>query len=412
MNLAINRPRVVMAHPHLNANVREASLALAESGLLDQFHTTIDTTTLARLLGNSRLGKQMMRRSLPPTVHRVTRQHPSTEIARLLRRRLTGSDSSRSYAPDGPAHAIDARAARSVTSSTSAVYAYEDSALEMFIAAERHGASRIYDLPIGYWRAADEILGQERDLQPDWAATLIGPQLADQRSRLQRKDDELALADHIVVASTFVRDTLSLADDFTATVTVIPYGAPQSLSPSLARQDVGPLRALYVGGLSQRKGISYMFDAVESLGANVTLTVVGQPVAPCAELERHLGQANVKYIRSLPHSQILGLMAQHDVLIFPSLFEGYGLVITEALSQGLPVIATPHSAAPDVIDDAIDGWVVPIRSSEAISSKLQQLITSSDLREEMRMAALNKAQSLRWEDYRNSVSKLVGGATR
>jgi len=66
-------------------------------------------------------------------------------------------------------------------------------------------------------------------------------------------------------------------------------------------------------------------------------------------------------------------MAAHDVFVFPSLFEGFGLVLLEAMAMGLPVITTPHTAGPDLIREGMEGFIVPIRHSTAIAERLEQL---------------------------------------
>ncbi len=71
-------------------------------------------------------------------------------------------------------------------------------------------------------------------------------------------------------------------------------------------------------------------------------------------------------------------MARNDVLVLPSLHEGFGLVLTEAMSQGLVVITTPHTAGPDLITDGVDGLLVPIRSSAAIEEALAHLLRDRD----------------------------------
>jgi len=91
----------------------------------------------------------------------------------------------------------------------------------------------------------------------------------------------------------------------------------------------------------------------------------------------------------------------------PSLHEGFGLVIGEAMAQGLVVIATPHTAAPDLIDDGVDGFVVPIRSAEAIAEKLNRLAGNPKLLEEMKQAARQKAGERRWESYRHSLAQMA-----
>ena len=158
-----------------------------------------------------------------------------------------------------------------------------------------------------------------------------------------------------------------------------------------------PLRALFVGGLSQRKGISYLFEAVASLNGMVELTVIGRRPEGCPILDRHLNRH--VWIASLSHVDILETMGHHDVLIFPSLFEGFGLVILEALSRGLPVITTPHTAGPDVLTDGKDGFIVPIRSSNAIMEKLELLYRDRDMLNGMKNNALETSRQYTWQRY-------------
>ena len=100
-------------------------------------------------------------------------------------------------------------------------------------------------------------------------------------------------------------------------------------------------------------------------------------------------------------------MSRQDVLVFPSLFEGFGLVMLEAMSRGLPVIATAHTAAPDVLTDGEDGFIVPIRSADAIVERLEQLIRDRPRLAAMKRAAREKAATLSWESYRRGIVDAV-----
>jgi starch synthase len=77
------------------------------------------------------------------------------------------------------------------------------------------------------------------------------------------------------------------------------------------------------------------------------------------------------------------------------------------MAQGLPVITTAHTAGPDLISEGVDGFIVPIRSAEAIADKLDQLAGDARLRQEMKLAARRKADLLRWENYRHSIVQLA-----
>ena len=111
-----------------------------------------------------------------------------------------------------------------------AVYAYEDGAAESFRAASDCGIHRIYDLPIGYWKAAQQIYAEEAEREPEWAGTLTG--IRDSAEKLARKEEELKLAECVVVASSFSRQTLKDAG-FAGAIRVIPYGAPEAISSEI-----------------------------------------------------------------------------------------------------------------------------------------------------------------------------------
>lgn len=135
------------------------------------------------------------------------------------------------------------------------------------------------------------------------------------------------------------------------------------------------------------------------LGSNaVQLTVIGRPPPTrCPALEAELSR--VRWLPSLPHSGILDEMAMHDVFVFPSLFEGFGLVLLEAMSAGLPIISTPHTAAPDLITDGREGYIVPIRDSITLADRMDRLRRDPELNAEMGNLARLRTAEFTWENY-------------
>lgn len=398
---------IVSGFPALNSNVRRAMQALAEAGLLDEFHTTIDTTRASALLEGSHWHDSVARRALPGEVHRVTRAHPLREVARLISQRTLLRRIVHGSSIHGSLQAIDRAVAARVRAGVGGVYGYEDAAAHSFSEAARSGVPRIYDLPIAYWREGTALLDEEALRQPEWADTLTHRRHIDRSAWEERKERELSLATHIVTASSFTRNSLRSYPGHLAPTTVIPYGAPVPGEPRPRRRD-GRLRVLFVGGLSQRKGISYFFEGLSPLTGALDVTVVGLKVGESRALDHALG--SVSWIPTAPHTRILELMRDSDVLVFPSLFEGFGLVLTEALSQGLPVIATPHTAAPDLIKDGKEGWIVPIRSASAITERLQLLLDDASLGPDMSEAARERAMTLRWSSYADAIVRVVRDA--
>jgi alpha-maltose-1-phosphate synthase len=401
---------ILLSHPTGNENVRQAALAFREAELLREFWTCVSwnpDASVNRLLPHS-LRQQLSRRSFPPSLRAVTRTVPARETGRLLVSALGLSLFSEHETGPLSIDAIFSDLDRKVAARLKQlpdcrlVYAYEDGALETFRAANAQDISRVYDLPIGYWGVAQQIYAEEREREPAWAVTLTGAR--DSEEKLARKDEELRLANRVVVASSFTKETLRAAD-FTGEVQVVPYGAPSSI-PSSVEAHSGPLRVLFVGSLGQRKGLSYLLRAIELLGSKVTLTLLGRKAAEgCRPLEDAVRKH--RWIPSLPHPELLRVMQQHDVLVLPSLFEGFGLVILEAMAQRLPVITTAHTAGPDVIAQGVDGFIVPIRSAEAIAARLDQLASDRSLLGEMKQAAQEKSKLQRWENYRESLAQMA-----
>ncbi|MEP6686042.1 MAG: glycosyltransferase family 4 protein [Verrucomicrobiota bacterium] len=388
---------IVLSHSTGNENVRQAALAFSEANLLGEFWTTLNWNQrgmLHRILPFT-IRETLARRSFPDSVRACTHTVPAREIVRLLTGTLT---------IDQVSGALDKKVAARLRDlpACDLVYAYEDMALHSFRAAAAQGIARIYDLPIGYWRAGQKIFAEECEREPEWASTLTGTR--DSAEKLQRKDEELRLANHVIVASTFTQETLSSAS-FNAQVDVIPYGAPASISAEPKRIS-GKLRVLFAGGLGQRKGLSYLLEAVRLLDDSVELTLLGRKTSlDCRPLE----SAVRKYcwLPSLTHQAVLEEMARQDVLVFPSLFEGFGLVILEAMAQGMTVITTSHTAGPDLIEEGVDGFIVPIRSAEAIAEKLLLLARDRDRLAAMQQAARRKAISHTWENYRRRMVEVA-----
>src|SRR5262249_44664598 len=99
-------------------------------------------------------------------------------------------------------------------------------------------------------------------------------------------------------------------------------------------------------------------------------------------------------------SNMRRIFSQASVLVLPSIEDGFGLVITQAMACGVPVIASTHSGGPDVITNGIDGFLVEPRSSAALEERLTILYENRDLLLQMSESALLRIQAMGgWTKY-------------
>lgn len=408
----LQAPSGILSHPTGNQNSREAAKAFALQGQLSLFITSLALNYDAfSFLGSN--AKEFARRDFSEIGGPVCSAAPLREITRLLSGRLglrQLCDHETGWASiDNVSRCVDKYTAAVVERKPRLgfVYAYEDAAVSTFETAKGNLAC-VYELPIGYWRAHHYINKAEIQAQPKWGGTWRA--VKDSSLKLARKDRELELADLVVVPSKFVANSLNLYPKALPEVRVIPYGFPEPIRPHDRNWYDGnrPLRLLYVGGLSQRKGLSYLCQAVRAFGNRVSVTIIG--LGSAASLVRE-ELPNAVFLGSLPHSDVLEQMREHDVLLFPSLFEGFGLVVTEAMSQGMVVISTDRTGLPDISNDDC-AICVPAADADAIQAAIDMLLSAPDKVRLLGTEALARAASYTWADYRErlyyEVISLVG----
>ncbi len=394
---------VILSHHVGNQNVRQALAAMHGEGLLDRYYTTVywnKDWPVNRWLP-ARLRSELYRRCYPQIPDSMIDATPAQEAMRLLAIKLGMRNLARRdealLSVMRVCTTLDARVAAAIPRSSSrAVYTYAGTALKTFPAAHCQGMKCIYELPGGHWHFDAALMREEAALQPEYASTM--EILNRSEKLLADADEELAMADAVIVPSHFIQRTLKGSIP-AEKLFVVPYGTHEHLdSPVRAPRTGGKLRVLFVGALIQRKGISYAIDAVKKVGPLAELTLIGKRVGNSRAIDRAIVEN--RWIESIPHSAVLGEMLKHDVLVLPSISEGFGLVILEALSCGLPVITTPNSGGPEVIRDGREGYFVPIRSAEAIAEKLELLARDRELLESMSEAALRRARECTWANYR------------
>ena len=240
-------------------------------------------------------------------------------------------------------------------------------------------------------------------LRKEWEVALPAQDFA-------RLSAETRMADHWLAASSFSRSTLIDNGIPAERIHVIPYGVDnqkfnRTPYPNDRFDRTRPLRLLFVGTINQRKGIKYLLDAMRLLhGAKVELKVCGRVVD---DLSLFSGVPRVTVRPSVGWPDLLKAYASADLFVFPSLAEGFGHVLLEALASGLPIVTTPRTAGPDLITEGVEGFVIPAGSAEAIADRIEWAVANRSLLADMSFAARRRAELFSWSRFRSTVAGTV-----
>jgi glycosyltransferase involved in cell wall biosynthesis len=401
---------ILFGHPTGNPNSHHAGLAHFAAGQLEAFCVAwMPSAALLELLSvvpSLRVkADRLSRRRFQPLARAPKVQGRLGELRRLFIRARGRGDEGLAYEANDWLMRTMKRECR--RESVKAVHSYEDCSLWQFEEAKRLGKACIYDMPIGYYPAWEQTQAELARKFADWLPA--GKLSFNRWVRPEQKIKEMELADLVLAPSTFVRDTI-LQFHPDKKVALAPYGVdlefwqPSTLNSQLSTLN-RPLHFIYAGQCSIRKGIPVLLEAwrkAELREASLTLAGSWQ----LAEARRKNLPANVHILGPLSREKLRESMAEADVFVCPTFFEGRSLAVGEALACGLPVVTTEASGMTDLVDESC-GRIVPAGSEAALVETLRWLSENRDRLAAIKGAARAKAETCTWENYRRCVSAAV-----
>lgn len=389
---------ILVSHPHVAAVSAGVSQALARAGILAGFVTGgafRDGSWSGRLAAALATRRPVIRNRVVADIPKGRlRSLPLVEVgARLAAKVLTGVG-----LPVEPYEAIFVSHDAAVAimpwpRETTDVYAYEDAALWTFRRARRRGLGAIWDLPLPHYLTIERILREEFRR---WPGAALGPPHSEPPWKRGRKDEELALATKVSVASRFTRQSLEHLD-LRVPVVVASYGFPVDAFARREQRPSDPFTVLAVGTHDLRKGTPYLLEAWKRAAIpGAELHLVGPLRLAKSFLDDYAGV--FRHWPYLPKSELPARYSAADLCAFPTLGDGFGLVIQEAMSCGTPVVTTPCGGGPESITDGVDGWLVPPRDIDALVDRFREAAADRERAFAMGQAARDRAERWTWRE--------------
>jgi glycosyltransferase involved in cell wall biosynthesis len=211
---------------------------------------------------------------------------------------------------------------------------------------------------------------------------------------------EIAIADAIIcVSESTRRDLLRFypVDPARAIAIHSGLGAPATAAPFDA---LPPRYILFVSTIEPRKNLETLIDAYEMLRQrgvyDGALVVVGRIGWKSESLVKRLRGPGIVHLDYLPAAQLATVYEKAEAFVFPSIYEGFGFPLLEAMSRGLPSIAARSSSLPEIGGDA--ALYFDPMDADALAAQLERVVSDSALREELARKGRARAAEFRWED--------------
>jgi len=290
------------------------------------------------------------------------------------------------------------------------VVAIQGAALSTFMAARARGGTCVLIAQTPDPMVEDQIVQAEE--------VRLGIRLRSHRVRkayAERIRREYASADLILANSAFTRTDIVANGVAARKVVEVPLGVdlskfrPKHYGPVTETSRRSGAQVLFVGIVQARKGVTYLARAVQDLrreGVEVTARAVGILDRDYVEaLKPAVDSGALQLVGAVPQHLLHQEYCDADVFVFPTLSDGFGLVVLEAMACGLPVIVSDRCGAP--VEAEVNAIVVPHSDHKLLASALKRVLGDEELRDRLRDAGLNTAREMSWDVYRSKVRSVL-----
>lgn len=221
--------------------------------------------------------------------------------------------------------------------------------------------------------------------------------------------EELEATDYFLAPSDFVKNSLLYSGIREEQIKICPYGTNftvQEEDVDLARDIKLPLRAIYVGNITEMKGIYYLLEAIMEIPQEqLQLKMVGHFENCKTLLDKYSNR--VEFTGRVTHNEVKSYLLESDVFVFPSLGEGMSLSVLEAMACGLPCIVTENSGVSSAIKNYKNGFEIKAQDKDVLKERMLWFINNINDIRDMRKVAFDMSKEYSWDKYEIKLTEIL-----
>ena len=408
---AKNKYKVIVAHPSKQHSFYTAT-ALEKSGCLEAYITTIYdkhgsiTNRLKKFLKGKDLLKASTRSCKDIPENKVIQFYEFDYLCSIFLNRFPRFHKFREWHRMYVANKFGKKVVNYIASHpVDAIIMYDSTAYLCFkLLKERFpNVVRILDVSI----ASRPFMKKnfERDMELTGTNELYRdfPELWDKK-KMYPFIEEINLSDYFFVPSNVVKKSLVYCGQEESKISVIPYGVDveqfnfKDEQEGTEKKANSPLRLIYVGQVTYRKGIHHLLNVIKRFDSDkITLELIGSFDSNSSLYKNSREMKNVKFCGFVTRDKLADKYQSSDLFVFPTLGEGFGLVVLEALGCGVPVLCSTLAGGDDAIEDGINGYKFDPFNEDELYNLINGFLYDRSALRRMKIAAHKTAQKYTWD---------------
>lgn len=398
--------KILLAHPGTQYSFQLAK-QLHKRGMLYEFHTGLafgKDSWVYKFFSRlpAKLFHKVSNRFIDEVPDRFIKRYALLEINALIRMKIGHGEENVLYRRNRQfQHFISS----SSIIGADAVIGFDTSSWILAERCRKHSKKFFLDVSIAHPLSKDAVYRHIIKLYPTWEFSIKQKEY----KHIAVEEAEMELASHIVVASGFTLSTYAEHGVPAEKISINPYGVDaKDFKPVQKSKRPGDkIRFVFVGLVDARKGIPSLLEVWSKIASPaIELTLIG-PVTSAIEKMINTDYPSVIVKGKYSFNEVKQMLPNYDVMIFPSFFEGFGLVIPEAMACGLPVITTSATCGPDIIEQGKEGFIIEPGEVDQIIKAIEFFIKEPESLTKMGELARAKAEKFSWDAYGDKWNKIL-----